>query len=49
MICKEPGEAVEQEESGSVAPTERPLSDLSFRQVVVELIESHKARSLAGF
>ena len=49
VIFKAPGRAVELKETRSIAPTERPLGDLVFGQVIVELIESHKARSLAGF
>jgi hypothetical protein len=40
---------VQQEKSRSFAPIERPLSNLLFRQVIVELVQSHKAWSLAGF
>src|SRR6266446_2268687 len=49
MIFEPAGGPVQEEKSRSVAAIQWPLSDLPFRQVIIELVQSHKARSLAGF
>jgi len=48
MIFELAGGPIQQEKSRSFAPIERPLSNLLFRQVIVELVQSHKAWSLAA-
>jgi hypothetical protein len=49
MIFKPACEAVQEEKPRSCTPIERPLSNLFFGQVIIELVKPHKAWSLAGF
>src|SRR6266850_3888949 len=49
MIREPTGGPIQQKKSRSFTLLERPLSDLIFWQVIVELVQSHKAWSLAGF
>ena len=49
MIFEPACGAIHEEQSRSFAAIQWPLSNLLFRQVIIELVPSHKARSLAGF
>jgi len=49
MIFDPAGGAAQQEKSRSFAAIQRPLSDLLFRQVIIEFVQSHKTCSLTAF
>ena len=49
MILEPAGGAIQHQKSRSFAAIQGPLSNLVFWKVIIELIQSHKARSLTGF